>query len=169
MTISDKQSDNKPIKRPRGRPKGLRRVTRCTHGGFSENPLEVYEYWQRHKPEVAKFVDNTFYAFRHSLDWNPGHPLINELRVLAIMIASRNLMHGEMLKHDFKMAVRDPRTHSVVRFRAHHLIDPGMAFDARIHQKICDYGLLYNIKKNPRKFNIMDETPYANDSHQNYS
>lgn len=142
---------NSMTKRRRGRPKGLRRVTRCTHGGFSKNPSEVDEYWQKHSPAVADFVDHIFEAFRYSLGWSEIHPLIHELRFLTVAIASRNLMHGEIIKNDFKMPVRDPQTHAIIRYRAHHLIEPVLAFDARIQQKLKDFGLIQSSRNKTRQ------------------
>ncbi len=94
----DNQSSNKPIKRPRGRPRGMRRVTHCTHGAYSKNPMEVYEYWKKHAPGIADFVDGLFNGFKRKLGWGEGHPQTEELQRLCVMMASRNIMTNNAIE-----------------------------------------------------------------------
>lgn len=142
MTMYDNQSGNKPIKRPRGRPRGMRRVTHCTHGAYSKNPMEVYEYWKKHAPGIADFVDGLFNGFKRKLGWGEGHPQTEELQRLCVMMASRNIMTNNAIEKDLRMPVRDPETKNIVQFRAHHLLTPLTDFDDQIWQKLKDLGII---------------------------
>jgi hypothetical protein len=51
-------------------------------------------------------------------------------------------MHTKAIAADFKSAIHDPETGQVVAFKAHYLLDKVTTFDARIQQKLKDFGLL---------------------------
>ncbi|KCZ73641.1 hypothetical protein ANME2D_00713 [Candidatus Methanoperedens nitroreducens] len=139
---SDQSCDHNPAKkRGRGRPKGLIRVSRSTHGGFTKDPMRLLDFWKKNKPDVAKFVEDVSESFRRQLDWEPTDPRMTELLFLSIQIASRNLMTDTAAAADFKRAVKDSKTGAVVRWRAHHLLTPILKFDVRIHEKLKNFGL----------------------------
>jgi hypothetical protein len=67
---------------------------------------------------------------------------MNELRYIAVQMVSRDLMTNKAISADFKGAVHDPETGQIVAFKAHYLLSCITTFDARIQQKLKDFGLL---------------------------
>ncbi len=105
-------------------------------------PADAYYFWKQKKPEIAHFIDELAESFRLKLNWDPSHTLMNELRYIAVQMVTRNLMHNKAIEADFKSAIHDPETGQIVAFRAHYLLDKITTFDARIQQKLKDFGLL---------------------------
>jgi hypothetical protein len=105
-------------------------------------PADAYYFWKQKKPEIAHFIDDLAESFRLKLNWEPSHTLMNELRYIAVQMVTRNLMHNKAIEADFKSAIHDPETGKIVAFRAHYLLDKITTFDARIQQKLKDFGLL---------------------------
>lgn len=126
-----------------GYPAGQRRleVTSVTTGSRCL-PVDAYYFWKRKKPEIARFIDELAESFRLKLNWDVSNPLMDELRYIAVQIVTRNLMHNKAIEADFKSAIYDPVTKEVVAFKAHFLLDKVATFDARIQQKLKDFGLL---------------------------
>jgi hypothetical protein len=105
-------------------------------------PTNTYYYLKQHEPETARFIDDMIESFRLKLSWDISHPLMNELRYIAVQMISRDRMHTKAIAADFKSAIHDPETGQVVAFKAHYLLDKVTTFDARIQQKLKDFGLL---------------------------
>ncbi len=105
-------------------------------------PADAYYFWKQKKPEIARFIDELAESFRLKLNWDQSHILMNELRYIAVQMVTRNLMHNKAIEADFKSAIHDPETGKIVAFRAHYLLDKITTFDARIQQKLKDFGLL---------------------------
>lgn len=105
-------------------------------------PTESYAYWVQHDPEKAQFVDDLAESFRLKLSWDFTHPLINELFYTAVQMVTRDIMHNKAIEADFKSAIHDPDTGEVVAFKAYYLLSSITTFDARISQKLKDFGLL---------------------------
>jgi len=126
-----------------GRKPGQKRlaVTSVTTG-IQCLPADAYYFWKQNKPEIAHFIDDLAESFRLKLNWEPSHMLMNELRYIAVQMVTRNLMHNKAIEADFKSAIHDPETGQIVAFKAHFLLDKITTFDARIQQKLKDFGLL---------------------------
>jgi hypothetical protein len=105
-------------------------------------PSDAMYFWSQNKPEIAQFVKDLAESFRIKLGWDESHTLINELRYIAVQIVSRDLMTNKVISADFKGAVHDPETGQIVAFKAHYLLNCLTTFDARIQQKLKDFGLL---------------------------
>ena len=110
--------------------------------GVEALPANAYYFWKQKKPEIAHFIDDMAESFRLKLNWDPQHTLMNELRYIAVQVVTRDLMHNKAIEADFKSAIHDPETGQVVAFKAHFLLDKVTTFDARIQQKLKDFGLL---------------------------
>lgn len=119
-------------------------------------PADAYYYWRKKKPEIAHFIDDLVESFRLKVNWDPSHPLMNELRYICVQMVSRDLMHNKAISADFKSAVRDPDTGQIVAFKAHYLLNNITTFDARISQKLKDFGLLVppSRTENPHKIPV---------------
>jgi hypothetical protein len=126
-----------------GRKPGQQRlaVTSVTTG-IQCLPADAYYFWKQKKPEIAHFIDDLAESFMLKLNWEPSHILMNELRYIAVQMVTRNLMHNKAIEADFKSAIHDPETGKIVAFKAHFLLDKITTFDARIQQKLKDFGLL---------------------------
>ncbi|MDO8727617.1 MAG: hypothetical protein Q7J35_16245 [Candidatus Methanoperedens sp.] len=126
-----------------GRKPGQKRlaVTSVTTG-IQCLPADAYYFWKQKKPEIAHFIDDLAESFMLKLNWEPSHILMNELRYIAVQMVTRNLMHNKAIEADFKSAIHDPETGKIVAFKAHFLLDKITTFDARIQQKLKDFGLL---------------------------
>ena len=105
-------------------------------------PTNTYYYLKKNEPQTAQFIDNLIESFRLKLNWDISHPLMNELRYIAVQMISRDRMHTKAIAADFKSAIHDPETGQVIAFKAHYLLDKVTTFDARIQQKLKDFGLL---------------------------
>lgn len=105
-------------------------------------PTNTYYYLKKNEPQTAQFIDNLIESFRLKLSWDISHPLMNELRYIAVQMITRDRMHTKAIAADFKSAIHDPETGQVVAFKAHYLLDKVTTFDARIQQKLKDFGLL---------------------------
>jgi hypothetical protein len=110
--------------------------------GVGALPTNTYYYLKQHEPETARFIDDMIESFRLKLSWDIDHPLMNELRYIAVQMITRDRMHTRAIAADFKSAIHDPETGQVVAFKAHYLLDKVTTFDARIQQKLKDFGLL---------------------------
>lgn len=122
---------------------GVKQLAIATLGtGIAALPTNAYYYWKQNKPEIAHFIDVMAESFRLKLNWDPQHTLMNELRYIAVQVVTRDLMHNKAIEADFKSAIHDPETGQVVAFKAHFLLDKVTTFDARIQQKLKDFGLL---------------------------
>jgi hypothetical protein len=126
-----------------GRKPGQKRlaVTSVTTG-IQCLPADAYYFWKQKKPEIAHFIDDLAESFMLKLNWEPSHILMNELRYIAVQMVTRNLMHNKAIEADFKSAVHDSETGKIIAFKAHFLLDKITTFDARIQQKLKDFGLL---------------------------
>ena len=105
-------------------------------------PSDAMYFWSQNKPEIAQFVKDLAESFRIKLGWDESHNLMNELRYIAVQIVSRDLMTNKVISADFKSSVHDPETGQIVAFKAHYLLSCITTFDARIQQKLKDFGLL---------------------------
>jgi hypothetical protein len=105
-------------------------------------PSDAMYFWSQNKPEIAQFVKDLAESFRIKLGWDESHTLMNELRYIAVQIVSRDLMTNKVISADFKSSVHDPETGQIVAFKAHYLLSNITTFDARIQQKLKDFGLL---------------------------
>ena len=105
-------------------------------------PSDAMYFWSQNKPEIAQFVKDLAESFRIKLGWDESHTLMNELRYIAVQIVSRDLMTNKVISADFKSLVHDPETGQIVAFKAHYLLSNITTFDARIQQKLKDFGLL---------------------------
>lgn len=105
-------------------------------------PSDAMYFWSQNKPEIAQFVKDLAESFRIKLGWDESNNLMNELRYIAVQIVSRDLMTNKVISADFKSSVHDPETGQIVAFKAHYLLSNITTFDARIQQKLKDFGLL---------------------------
>ncbi len=124
------------------RPEQRRMAVTSVTTGAQCLPVDAYYFWKHKKPEIARFIDELAESFRLKLNWDVSHPLMDELRYIAVQMVTRNLMHNKAIEADFRSAVYDPLTKEVVAFKAHFLLDKVTTFDARIQQKLKDFGLL---------------------------
>jgi hypothetical protein len=126
-----------------GRKPGLTTLTvTSVTTGVGCLPSDAMYFWSQNKPEIAQFVKDLAESFRLKLGWDESHTLMNELRYIAVQIVSRDLMTNKVISADFKSSVHDPETGQIVAFKAHYLLSNITTFDARIQQKLKDFGLL---------------------------
>jgi len=110
--------------------------------GSTALPTNTYYYLKQNEPETARFIDDMIESFRLKLGWDTSHPLMNELRYIAVQMTTRDRMHSKAIAADFKSAIHDPDTGQIIAFKAHYLLANVTTFDARIQQKLKDFGLL---------------------------
>jgi hypothetical protein len=141
--LPDKTKCIKHYSATMGRPLGMARlaVTSVTTGAGCL-PSDAMYFWSQNKPEIAQFVKDLAESFRIKLGWDESNNLMNELRYIAVQIVSRDLMTNKVISADFKSSVHDPETGQIVAFKAHYLLSNITTFDARIQQKLKDFGLL---------------------------
>lgn len=110
---------NKSDKRGRGRPSGLGpRTTCCVHGAYAKDLNEVYKFWKKHSHDFAAQVDMRSDSYARALGWDSAHPRFSELRDLAILTLSRNMLFVKIIEKDFSRVVRDPISGHAVKKRA---------------------------------------------------
>jgi hypothetical protein len=105
-------------------------------------PSDAMYFWSQNKPEIAQFVKDLVESLRIKIGWDTSHVLMNELRYIAVQMVSRDLMTNTAISANFKSAIHDPETGEIVAFKAHYLLSSITTFDARIQQKLKDFGLL---------------------------
>lgn len=136
------KSDNKWDKHSRGRPRGLGpRTTCCVHGAYAKDLNEVYRFWKKHSRDFATRVDMRSDSYARALCWSSDNPRFSELRDLAILTVSRELLFMKIIEQDFTRTVHDPVTGYEIRKRPSDQFARLEAIDMEIQERLTTLGL----------------------------
>lgn len=127
-----------------GRPKGLIRYNHVESGAYAtpDHLGDVLESWRHHNPGNAMRVDKTIQRYLRQLGLTADHTRYNEVRNLAVLQASRDMLLTKILDMDFTRNVRDPYTGNIIRQRPADQFRRLEALDDEIHARIVKLGLL---------------------------